>query len=273
MTFEFSLDEPKQKNEDAHWFCYQNDRLMVKVENGKARVPLLYDLSEIDIKPIRTQYLGLLDKVHCYSAELSLDTQCPEGASFLNFIELHPYFNDEMYKAVIHGQQITAWERDHQFCGRCGSQTERKFRERAMICPSCGHMCFPRITPAIMVCIIKDGKILLAKNKTFPQDFYSVLAGFVEPGERLEECICREVNEEVGLKIKDIEYFGSQPWPMPNSLMIAYTAEYESGEINVDGQEIVEADWFAADSLPKCPTGTLSIAGRLIDWFKTRYAN
>lgn len=268
MGFEFSQHEPNQKTEESHWFCYQNDRLMVKVENDKARIPLLYDLNEIDIKPLRIHYLGKLDGVHCYSAELPLNVSLPEGVSLLNFIELHKFMEKEMYKAAINAQQVVAWERDHQYCGRCGTRTLRKDTERAMVCPDCGHLCFPRITPAIMVGVIKDDKILLARNKTFPHEFFSVLAGFAEPGEKLEECIHREVKEEVNLTIQNITYFGSQPWPMPNSLMIAYTAEYKAGEIEVDGLEIVEADWFAADELPRCPSGDLSIAGRLIDWFK-----
>ncbi len=273
MRFEFSQDDPGNRAEESYWFCYQNDRLMVKVQEGEANVPLLYGLDEIDIKPLRTQYLGKLNGVNCYSAELPLDMLWPENASFLNFIELHNLMEKEMYKVALNAQQIVAWEKDHQFCGRCGAKTERKEKERAMMCLDCGNLLFPRITPAIMVAIIRDNKILLAKNKTFPQNFYSVLAGFAEPGEQLEECVSREVKEEVGLEIKNIKYFGSQPWPLPNSLMIAFTADYAGSEIEVDGLEIVEAGWFSAEKLPRCPTGSLSIAGRIIDWFRTTYAS
>ncbi|MBU2510269.1 NAD(+) diphosphatase [bacterium] len=273
MGFEFSFDNPLNRDQESYWFCYQNDRLMVKVNDNKAVVPLLFDLDEIGIKPVRTQHLGRLNGVHCYSAELPLDMPWPENVSFLNFIELHNLLEKEMYQVAINAQQIVAWEKDHQFCGRCGARTRRKEKERAMACTDCGSLFFPRITPAIMVAIIKDNKILLAKNKTFPQGFYSVLAGFAEPGEQLEECVRREVKEEVGLEIKNITYFGSQPWPFPNSLMIAFTADYARNEIEVDGLEIIEADWFSAENLPRCPTGTLSIAGRIIDWFRKTYPN
>ncbi len=114
--------------------------------------------------------------------------------------------------------------------------------------------------------LLKDNQILLARNKRFKLPFYSVLAGFVEPGESLEECVQREICEEVGLTVKNIRYFGSQPWPFPNSLMIAFVAEYAEGDIMIDGSEIIDAAWFSKDKLPQIPP-TISIARQLIDWF------
>ena len=122
-----------------------------------------------------------------------------------------------------------------------------------------------------MAAVIKDDQILLANGRGFPPDFFSVLAGFVEPGETLEECLAREVREEVGLEVKNMHYFNSQSWPFPNSLMIAFSAEYQSGEIKVDGEEIREAGWFRANQLPFRPDSRISIAGRLIDWFEKEY--
>lgn len=122
----------------------------------------------------------------------------------------------------------------------------------------------PRISPAIIVAITRGREILLAKGINFQGDFYSVLAGFVEPGETFEECVQREVGEEVGLKVKNIKYFGSQPWPFPDSLMVGFTAEYASGNINIDEKEILDAEWFTAEQLPLIP-GVGSIARRLID--------
>ncbi|MEJ2041606.1 MAG: NAD(+) diphosphatase, partial [Desulfosarcinaceae bacterium] len=125
---------------------------------------------------------------------------------------------------------------------------------------------YPRLSPAIIVAVIRNDRILLARNKRFRAPFHSVLAGFVEPGETLEECEQREIGEVVGLAVKNIRYFGSQPWPFPNSLMVGFVAEYASGEITIDRKEIMEADWFPADALPRTPT-RISIAGRLIEWF------
>ena len=138
--------------------------------------------------------------------------------------------------------------------------------ERAKRCPACGLVNYPRLSPAVIVAVIKGDQILLARNKRFRAPFYSVLAGFVEPGETLEQCVQREIHEEVGLSVKNIRYFGSQPWPFPNSLMIGFVADYAGGEIAVDNSELMEAGWFSAESLPVLPS-PISIAWQLIDWF------
>ena len=167
---------------------------------------------------------------------------------------------------------MVAWNQHHRFCGKCGHLTEYKTDERARACPQCGLINYPRLSPAIIVAVLRDNRILLAHSQRFPAKFYSVLAGFVEPGESLEECVKREILEEVGISVKNIRYFGSQPWPFPDSLMIGFTAEYAGGEIKVDPVEILDAGWFSADNLPPIPP-KLSIARHLIDWFteKTLY--
>ena len=166
--------------------------------------------------------------------------------------------------------QIVAWDRTHQFCGRCATPTETLTNQRARRCPACGLTSYPRISPAIIIAVIRrdahGARILLARNHRFPAGRYSVLAGFVEPGESLEECAQREVLEEVGIRIKNIRYFKSQPWPFPNSLMIGFTAEYDEGEIKLEESEIADAGWFAADNLPQLPP-RMTIARKLIDWF------
>lgn len=142
--------------------------------------------------------------------------------------------------------------------------------ERARVCPKCGFASFPRLSPAAITADIKDGRILLAHAKHFKEKTYSIIAGFVELGETLEECVKREVMEEVGIEDDNIRYFGSQPWPFPNSLMLGFTAEYKSGEITVDGVEIGEAGWFTPANLPEIPSN-LSIARKLIDWYEDTY--
>jgi NAD+ diphosphatase len=162
------------------------------------------------------------------------------------------------------------WHRNHRFCGRCGSPTQDHPEDRAKICPSCGLINHPRVSPAIIVAVVKDRQLLLAHSTRFQAKFYSVLAGFVEPGETLEDCVHREVFEEVGVRVRNIRYFGSQPWPFPDSLMVAFTAEYAGGEIRVDSVEIADAGWFSAGGLPAIPP-RISIARKLIDWFVTAY--
>ena len=144
--------------------------------------------------------------------------------------------------------------------------TADKQDERAKICQQCGLVNYPRVSPAIIVAVIKDDQILLARSGRFPGGFFSVLAGFVEPGESLEACVKREVFEETGIAVQNIRYFGSQPWPFPDSLMVGFTAEYAGGDIQIDGREIVAADWYSRDNLPNIPPG-ISIARQLIDWF------
>ncbi|HEY5585326.1 MAG TPA: NAD(+) diphosphatase, partial [Ruminiclostridium sp.] len=168
--------------------------------------------------------------------------------------------------------QIVSWDQTNQFCGRCGSSTQPQPSERAKICPKCGFISYPRICPATITAIFKDDKILLAHAAAFKGNLYSLIAGFLEPGETLEECVKREIMEEVSLKVKNIKYFGSQPWPFPNSMMIGFTAEYESGEITVDGVEISEAGWFGVDNLPELPF-EMSIARKIINSYIMKTKN
>jgi NAD+ diphosphatase len=164
--------------------------------------------------------------------------------------------------------ELLTWDEQSRFCGKCGRETGHKVGERAKECPACGLVRYPRISPAVIVAIIKDKKILLAHKKNSPLPFHSVLAGFVEAGESLETCVKREVFEEVGLEVANIRYFGSQPWPFPDSLMIAFTATHAGGDIEIDNDEIEHAAWYGPKDLPPVPpNGTVS--RRLIDWFIT----
>ena len=159
--------------------------------------------------------------------------------------------------------QLGLFLRTHRFCGRCGSRMKNVAWEMAMHCDNCSHRAYPRISPCIIVAIRHGDKILLAQGRNHKNDMYSVLAGFVESGERLEDAVHREVAEEVGIRVKNLEYFGSQPWPFPHSLMVGYIADYDGGDIVLEEKEILAADWFSADALPKIPP-SVSIAGQLI---------
>jgi NAD+ diphosphatase len=139
-------------------------------------------------------------------------------------------------------------------------------RDRVKECAACGNKNFPRISPAVMVLVQRSGELLLARGPNFPAGFFSLVAGFVEPGETLETCVHREIKEEIGITVTNIRYFGSQPWPFPDSLMISFIADYAGGEIQVDGQEIIEAAWYRPDDLPQIP-GVVSLAGKMILWF------
>ncbi len=165
---------------------------------------------------------------------------------------------------ALRAVQVLAWDRTHQFCGACGSPTVLGSHERVRTCTECKLSVYPRISPAMMALITKGRQLLLGRGVNFPAGFYSALAGFVEAGESVEETIHREVMEEVNVKVRDLEYFSSQSWPFPNSLMIAFTAEYDSGELKPDPAELIDAQWFDIDDLPRIPP-KFSIARALID--------
>ena len=186
------------------------------------------------------------------------------GLAFRKLRSLFGTMDEALLSVAARAFQISNWARTHRFCGACGTPTVHVAGERCVKCPACCFMAYPRISPAMMVLIKRGDSILLARHKASPAPFFTALAGFVEAGESVEEAIHREVFEEVGLKVRNIAYFGSQPWPFPHSLMIAYTAEFDSGDIKIDETEIAEARWFGpADALPKIPHG-VSIASELI---------
>ncbi|MFC1901173.1 NAD(+) diphosphatase [Chloroflexota bacterium] len=256
---------PDEDNDDyAYWFVFCINRLLLNSDEGS--IPYIKNLSELDTVPERTQYLGTLDGHPCYSAEVSPDTIAPEGLSFSELRPLYGVLDEDIYLLAGKAIQIVNWDRTHRYCGGCGHDTQTLQDERAKKCPVCGLLSFPRLSPATITAVLKDNEILLTRYASFRGNMHTLVAGFVEPGETLEECIKREVLEEAGIEIKNIRYFGSQPWPFPNSLMIGFTAEYESGEITVDGREIAEAGWYDVNNLPEVPP-QWSIARQIIDWF------
>ena len=178
--------------------------------------------------------------------------------------------DDEDFGIAGRALGLTSWDRDHRFCGRCGGATARSTVERVRTCAGCGHGAFPRLSPAVIALVERDGRALLARNARTKMPFHTVLAGFVEIGESLEEAVAREIAEEASIAIQDVRYFGSQPWPFTNSLMVGFTARWKSGDLVAAAEEIVDAGWFAPGELPRLPP-RLSIARELIDDFIRRH--
>ncbi|NMG22976.1 NAD(+) diphosphatase [Brasilonema bromeliae] len=265
-TFIPGIAPPLLQSEPAWWFAFVGNKLLVRAEAKVSEIPNLISLTEIGLEPVRTQFLGTLDGQPCYSAELPKDAIAPDGMVLQGLRELYGTLDEQLYALSGRAIQIVEWDRTHQYCGHCATGTTQLSHERAKRCPKCGLVNYPRLSPAIIVLVSRGEELLLARAPRFPPGMYSVLAGFVEPGESLEETVVREVREEVGIEVKDIRYFGSQPWPFPNSLMIGFTATYASGDIVIEPQELVDAAWFSKDNLPQIPP-KLSIARKLIDSF------
>lgn len=271
--FTSTIKPPAQPGIPGYWFIFKNQQLLVTESEAGADIPWLTDPQELGMPLTRKQYLGFLEgdtPVHCFSAEIDNGIEPAAGMSFQGLRALYGQLDDDLFWLAGRAVQIVDWDRTHQFCSRCGKPAEAMENERAKKCPACGFTSYPRLSPAMIVRVCRMGangpEILLARAHHFLPGMYSVLAGFVEPGETVEQCVEREVFEEVGLRVKNIRYFGSQPWPFPNSLMLAFTAEYESGEITLEEDEMDDADWFSSDCLPQIPA-PISISRRLIDDF------
>jgi NAD+ diphosphatase len=229
--------------------------------------PRLADLRQTRLAGERGHLLGRLDGVPVLALRLSAEAQAPTGWELTGLRGLWDRLPDEHFLLAGRAFQILEWERTHRYCGVCGTATEHMRSEHGMRCPACGQTAYPRLTPAVIVRVEKGDEILLAQGVRFPPGgFYSVLAGFVEPGESLEDTVHREIREEVGIEVADLRYFGSQSWPFPHSLMIGFVCQWAGGELRPDPEELHDAGWFRFDALPKLP-GRLSIARRLIDDF------
>jgi len=251
------------------WFLYRDGKLLVRPRPGQApaaEVPLASGPETLGLSVRERHFLGRLDGLPCWAAEASPDGPPPTGLEFQALRGLLSQLPEELFALAGRASQIVDWDRDHRYCGRCGTATQEQREDRSKRCPACGLTSYPRICPAVIVAVTRGDRLLLASNRRHAGALYSVLAGFVEAGESLEECVRREIREEVGLEVTNLRYFGSQPWPFPNSLMIGFSADHAAGEIVVDGAELLEARWFAADELPPIP-GCGTISRRLIDGF------
>lgn len=265
---DFNPDSKMQAtlSKNIYLFLFYKDEILIKEDKGIFQIPSLDELSPLPIELNDLHYVGLLNGKNCYIGNLINSNDIPNGFFFRQPRQLYGHLHDEFLKFVLRSFHLINWLRNNKFCGRCGSTMNLSSDELAMKCTDCGFLVYPRLSPAMIVAVVRDHKILLARSNRFPPGRYSVLAGFVEPGETLENCVEREINEEVGIKVKNIRYFDSQPWPFPDSLMIAFTAEYASGELVIDNNEILAADWYSPGNFPSLPNSD-SIAKRLIDWF------
>ena len=267
MEFVSLVVPPKERPAGpAWWFVIRQDMVLVQQESGAPTIPMLKNINELGLETLRQHYLGRLGGNDCFAVEVPKGAGPPIEMRFEGLRQIHALMGEMFFSLAGRALQIIDWDRTHQFCGRCGHKTRTHPTERAKECPECGLLQFPRLAPAIIVLVQRGREVLLARSRRFENPIYSTIAGFVEPGETLEEAVVREVKEETGITVNGIRYFGSQPWPFPHSLMVGFTANYANGEITLGDGENLDAQWFTADRLPNLPSN-MSIARRLIEWF------
>jgi NAD+ diphosphatase len=269
---------PERAGAAQLWFVFRGDQLLVELgppdprpgddprvreRPSWAKLPLLKNNNWLWSDPLRTLYLGGLPGADCWAAEVA-SAEAPRGYGWAGLRALFSVLEDAHFALAGRALQLLDWDRCHQFCGRCGTATVPHAEERVRTCPACGLSAYPRVAPAVMALVKRGRELLLGRSPHFPPGMYSALAGFVEPGETLEQCVVRELAEEVGVRVANLAYFASQPWPFPHSLMIAFVCDWAGGEIRLQEDEIEAANWFDVLQLPKLPS-RISIARRLID--------
>jgi NAD+ diphosphatase len=244
-----------------HWFVFNSQCLLV--DAAGAGIPDLADPESLGLTLARPIFIGTLGTRPCFAAEAAGTPLPPPGMVWEGLRALFLRFDDQLFAAASRASQLVDWERDHRFCGRCATPTTPLPHEHARTCPDCGLTSYPRISPVVMALVKRGRELLLARGPHFPEGMFSALAGFVEAGETAEAALVREVGEEVGVAIANLRYFGSQSWPFPHSLMLAYVCDYMGGDITPQEGEIEAAGWFDAARLPPIPMPA-SIAGRMI---------
>ncbi|WP_018701880.1 NAD(+) diphosphatase [Anaeromusa acidaminophila] len=270
------MDQMNEKlktiSEHAYWFLFHRDELLMKETADGLILPSQEDLSDLPyLSAKHAQYIGSLDSNACFAATISSE-DVPPGFALQKLRGVYGLVDDDAFRLAFRSYHVRTWLKNNRFCGACGQATQPMTEELAVRCPQCGHIAYPRISPAIIVAVTKGDEILLAHSNRLPPGRYSVIAGFVEPGETLEECVRRELAEEVGIEVTDIRYFGNQPWPFPDSLMVAFTATAVSSEITIDNNEILDAGWYSPHNLPPNLPGQESIARRLIDAYLAKFS-
>ncbi len=245
-------------------FVFRDGKLMVR-EHDLALPSLASGLPLLGLPFDPFHPVGLWQERYCCTTWIDNAQPVPAGFVFMSLRALIGGLDDPLLGLASRAAQLAEWARTHRYCGHCANPMQRASGERAFKCAACGMLAYPRISPAMMVLIKNGDRILLARHAQSPTGRFTALAGFLEAGESIEEAIHREVFEEVGLRVKNLQYFGSQSWPFPHSLMIAFTAEYAGGDIVIDANEIVEARWFGPQDVQPTPPPSVSISNVLVN--------
>lgn len=255
-------------SENDYLFYFEGNKLLLLLSAGEeVLVPRVKDFSAQSSFE-SAYYLFSIDDSACFLLNESPLTTDEGRFEFKEINFFRKTTHQEIGFISVVAYHLYCWYLEHRFCGRCGTATDHKQDERAMVCPNCHTHFFPKISPAIIVAILSGDKILLANNSNWAKGWFSLIAGYADVGESLEATVRREVKEEVGIDVRRIRYYASQPWSLSGSMMIGYVAEADENQpIVVDEAEITEAAWFRRGELPDHPTA-VSIAGEMIDKFE-----
>jgi NAD+ diphosphatase len=248
---------------ENRFFIFHND--MIIFRKDASLFPAFSESEWVGLKPWAKSIVPI-SKGHDnqdFAVELMTDWTGSDNFEQVSLRSLVGRIDDNTFNLWGKASQLLYWQKIHRYCGCCGQQTLEDGNEQAKVCPTCSLSYYPRISPCVIVLITRGDEMLLARSARFRKGMFSTLAGFVEPGESVESTLHREITEEVAIRIKNIRYFGSQPWPFPGQLMLGFFAEYDSGEIQIDGVEISDARWYHFRNLPPIP-GEGTIAGKMI---------
>lgn len=258
--------ETKENINSLQWFVFFKDQLLLKKEkDGKYSIPYLPELPVKLTNEDRIQEVTLTDGNRIQTVALKQAIPETDEWIMIGLRASYDYISLSDYQAAGKAFQILYWDEHSRFCPVCGSSMEQKTPIMKK-CPNCGNEMYPPVSAAVIVLIKKEEEILLVHARNFRGTFHGLVAGFLEAGETLEQCVQREVLEETGLKVKNITYFGNQPWPYPSGLMVGFIADYESGEISLQDDELSSGAFYSKENLPEIPR-KLSIARKLIDWW------
>ena len=247
----------------TYWFAIKGKNLLLANDGGTPAVPLSDEMPTPQMPGTAIHDIGCLDGHGCKAYCIAGDDH--PGLEECDLRSSYFIIGPSLYDMAAKASELVYWDMTTRYCPVCGSATEQTGKIEK-VCPKCGHQIFPSISPAIIVLIQRGEEVLMVHARNFRGTFRGLVAGYVEPGESLEDCIKREVMEETGLTIKNVKYFGSQPWPYPSVLMVGFTAEYESGKLKLQDDELDAGCFFTIDNLPELPQ-KLSLARRLIDWW------
>ena len=265
---EFRNKKATNKKSFVLHFEYNKVMLIKDALTGEIRLPRFEDLEEDDEDIYeKSYYVNAVDDEEFYLVD---DMQVPEfGGFYMEGMQVLRKFSPQYQAfAAISASQVYRWMKSRKYCGYCGTVTEKSNTERALICPKCKNIEYPKISPAIIVAIRDGNRLLLTKNAKGTYKFYALVAGFVEVGESLEDAVRREVMEEVGLKVKNIQSYKSQPWSFSDSLMLAFIADLDGDDkITIQEEELSEARWFEREDVPVLPFH-ISVGHELIQKFR-----